>query len=192
MRDDLDHKEYLLQKYELKVYHYEKYLLKKGQLENEARQLLTHFRIELPARDQPQRVSNTVSDNIALRKQLAELKAELEKIKEVRDQDKQIIADLNFKIENLRLAEKTEKAAAKPIEADKNDKAAAESDFFQMHQLRMLPSLKLSLISNDDINTIIASGWTNDQLRRESITATNPTPAGIRRDTIKEIVQSFN
>jgi len=37
MRDDLDHKEYLLQKYELKVYHYEKYLLKKGQLENEAR-----------------------------------------------------------------------------------------------------------------------------------------------------------
>lgn len=164
MRDDLDHKEYLLQKYELKVYHYEKYLLKKGQLENEARQLLTHFRIELPARDQPQRVSNTISDNIALRKQLAELKAELEKIKEVRDQDKQIIADLNFKIENMRLAAKTEKATAKPIVEDNTNKAAttAESDFFKMHQLRMLPSLKLSLISNDDINTIIASGWTND------------------------------
>jgi len=30
MIDDMNHKEYLLQKYEMKVYHYEKYLLKKG------------------------------------------------------------------------------------------------------------------------------------------------------------------
>ena len=40
-----------LQKYEMKVYHYEKYLLKKGQMENEARQLLQHFRLEVPLHD---------------------------------------------------------------------------------------------------------------------------------------------
>ena len=51
MIDDMNHKEYLLQKYEMKVYHYEKYLLKKGQMENEARQLLQHFRLEVPLHD---------------------------------------------------------------------------------------------------------------------------------------------
>lgn len=40
MIDDINHKEYLLQKYETKIYHYEKYLLKHGQFENDARQLL--------------------------------------------------------------------------------------------------------------------------------------------------------
>jgi len=100
MIDDMNHKEYLLQKYEMKVYHYEKYLLKKGQMENEARQLLQHFRLEVPLHDQ--KVSNAVSDNFVLRKQLANNEAELKKIKEVREQDKKTISDLNNTIENMR------------------------------------------------------------------------------------------
>jgi len=100
MIDDLNHKEYLLQKYELKIYHYEKYLLKKGQIENEARQLLQHFRLEVPLHDQ--KVSNAVSDNFVLRKQLANHEDELKKIKEVREKDKKTISDLNSTIETMR------------------------------------------------------------------------------------------
>ena len=73
MIDDMNHKEYLLQKYEMKIYHYEKYLLKKGQFENEARQLLQQFRLEQPLNDQ--KVSNAVSDNFNLRNKVNQLEA---------------------------------------------------------------------------------------------------------------------
>jgi hypothetical protein len=43
LQDQLDRKEYLLQQNELKVYHYEKYLQRKGLLDAEARQLLNKF-----------------------------------------------------------------------------------------------------------------------------------------------------
>ena len=99
MIDDMNHKEYLLQKYEMKINHYEKYLLKRGQLCNEARKLLQHFRLEVPLHDQ--KVSNTVSDNLVLRKQLVESQAKLQKIKEVREKDKKTIIDLNNMIENM-------------------------------------------------------------------------------------------
>lgn len=64
----------------------------------------------------------------------------------------------------------------------------------------MMGSLKLSIIDEDG-GAALASGWTNDQMRKESITTdTNggfvmkPMQAGqmARRDTIQEIVQSFN
>lgn len=151
MKDDLDHKEYLLQKYELKIYHYERYLLKKGQLENDARQLLQHFRLEQPLHDQ--RVSNAISDNLSLRKQLDKKEAELVKLRSVRDKDQQIIQDLNNTIENMK------KTDDKEANKENAPTKATESDFFQMHQLRMLPSLKLSLIEGGGI---VASGWTND------------------------------
>lgn len=187
MKDDLDHKEYLLQKYELKIYHYERYLLKKGQLENDARQLLQHFRLEQPLHDQ--RVSNAISDNLSLRKQLDKKEAELVKLRSVRDKDQQIIQDLNNTIENMKKTD--DKEANKENAPTIATVSSPELDFFQMHQLRMLPSLKLSLIEGGGI---VASGWTNDQLRRESITTDvvgNRVVAG-RRDTIQEIVQSFN
>jgi len=63
----------------------------------------------------------------------------------------------------------------------------------------MMGSLKLSIIDEDG-GAALTSGWTNDQMRKESITTdTNgfvmkPMQAGqtARRDTIQEIVQSFN
>lgn len=100
MIDDMNHKEYFLQKYETKIYYYEKYLLKKGQLESEARQLLQKFRLDVPLHDQ--KVSNAVSDNIDLRQKLAESEANLRKITEVREKDKKTISDLNNTIENMR------------------------------------------------------------------------------------------
>ena len=99
MIDDINHKEYLLQKYETKIYHYEKYLLKHGQFENDARQLLQQFRLEQPLKDQ--KVSNTVSDNYNLRNEVNRLEAELKKIKEVREKDIKTISDLNNTIENM-------------------------------------------------------------------------------------------
>lgn len=135
MIDDMNHKEYLLQKYEMKVYHYEKYLLKKGQVENEARQLLQHFRLEVPLHDQ--KVSNAVSDNFALRKQLANHEAELEKIKEVRENDKKIISDLNNTIENMRrkMLEQNDEVASQAEDGPNSCKAAQgpANDFFKMH-----------------------------------------------------------
>lgn len=131
----MNHKEYLLQKYEMKVYHYEKYLLKKGQVENEARQLLQHFRLEVPLHDQ--KVSNAVSDNFALRKQLANHEAELEKIKEVRENDKKTISDLNNTIENMRrkMLEQNDEVASQAEDGPNSCKAAQgpANDFFKMH-----------------------------------------------------------
>jgi len=135
MIDDMNHKEYLLQKYEMKVYHYEKYLLKKGQVENEARQLLQHFRLEVPLHDQ--KVSNAVSDNFVLRKQLANHEAELEKIKEVRENDKKTISDLNNTIENMRrkMLEQNDEVASQAEDGPNSCKAAQgpANDFFKMH-----------------------------------------------------------
>lgn len=42
-QEQLDRKEYMLQQLELKVYHYEKYLQRKGLLDQEARHLLNKF-----------------------------------------------------------------------------------------------------------------------------------------------------
>lgn len=67
-QDTLDRKEYLLQQSELKVYHYEKYLQRKGLLDSEARLLLNKFQFDELVQDQ--RVSNVVSDNLALKDQL--------------------------------------------------------------------------------------------------------------------------
>ena len=64
-------------------------------------------------------------------------------------------------------------------------------DFFQMHQMEMNRnlSLKLSFIEGVPNGCTLASGWTNDEMRKESIT--DRCSHG-RRDTIQEIVQSFN
>lgn len=192
MIDDMNHKEYLLQKYEMKIYHYEKYLLKKGQFENEARQLLQQFRLEQPLSDQ--KVSNAVSDNFNLRHKVTQLEAQLTKIKDVREKDKQTIANLENTIENMQ--QKKQHVQER--------RSLPEADFFQAHQLKMLPSLRLSIIGEDgNENTIVASGWTStcengNTKRRESITtdgciASLKQPVtGARRDTIQEIVQSFN
>ena len=62
----------------------------------------------------------------------------------------------------------------------------------------MMGSLKLSIIDED--GGALGSDWTNDQMRKESITtdangyAIKPIQFGqtARRDTIQEIVESFN
>jgi hypothetical protein len=62
----------------------------------------------------------------------------------------------------------------------------------------MMGSLKLSIIDED--GTALGSGWTNDQMRKESITTDangyviKPIQVSqvARRDTIQEIVESFN
>lgn len=67
LQDQLDRKEYMLQQSELKVYHYEKYLQRKSLLDGEARKLLGKFQLDdLENR----KVSNVLSDNIALQDQL--------------------------------------------------------------------------------------------------------------------------
>ena len=70
LKTDLDRKEYLLQQSELKVYHYEKYLQRKGLLDSEARHLLNKFQFDDPAQEQT--VSNVLSDNMSLKEQLKE------------------------------------------------------------------------------------------------------------------------
>jgi len=62
----------------------------------------------------------------------------------------------------------------------------------------MMGSLALSIIDED--GDVLGSGWTNDQMRKESITTDangfpiKPIQVGqtARRDTIQEIVESFN
>lgn len=58
--DEIDRKEYSLQQLELKVYHYEKYLQRKGLLEKEARSLLNKFQLDEDEMKDQQRVSNVV------------------------------------------------------------------------------------------------------------------------------------
>ena len=65
VKDQLDRKEYTLQQSELKVYHYEKYLQRKGLLDSEARHLLNKFQLDDGIAER--RVSNVVSDNLALK-----------------------------------------------------------------------------------------------------------------------------
>jgi hypothetical protein len=98
---------------------------------------LQHFRLEVPLHDQ--KVSNAVSDNFALRKQLANNEAELNKIKEVREKDKKTISDLNCTIENMRskMLEQNEVAESQAEDGPNSCTAAkgpgARDDFFQMH-----------------------------------------------------------
>ena len=180
MIDDMNHKEYLLQKYEMKIYHYEKYLLKKGHLESEARQLLQQFRLEQPLSDQ--KVSNAVSDNYNLRNQVSQLQSELTKIKDVREKDKKTISDLNNTIENM-IKKQNGGIRRSMTTTNQANNVVTESDFFQSHQLKMLPSLRLSVIGEDGV--FLAADDEFDK-RRESIINVG------RRDTIQEIVQSFN
>ena len=54
------------------MYHYEKYLQRKGLLDGEARQLLNKFRLDDSNTREQCGVSNVVSDNLAMKEQLKE------------------------------------------------------------------------------------------------------------------------
>ena len=100
LQDQLDRKEYLLQQNELKVYHYEKYLQRKGLLDAEARQLLNKFQLDDIVQDQ--RVSNVVGDNLALKEQLKETIKDVNRLDKQSFKQKNIIAELKSKIEKMK------------------------------------------------------------------------------------------
>ena len=60
------------------MYHYEKYLQRKGLLESEARMLLNKFQLADDVKEQ--RVSNVVRDNISLRDELKQSFKEINRL----------------------------------------------------------------------------------------------------------------
>jgi len=100
LKTDLDRKEYSLQQSELKVYHYEKYLQRKGLLDSEARHLLNKFQFDEPIQDQ--KVSNVVSDNLALKEQLRETIRDVNRLEKSNLKARSIITDLKTKIEKMK------------------------------------------------------------------------------------------
>ena len=101
MKTDLDRKEYLLQQSELKVYHYEKYLQRKGLLESEARQLLNKYQLADDGIEEGS-VSNVVRDNIALRDELKHSFKEVNRLEKQNIKKKQAIFELKEKVEALK------------------------------------------------------------------------------------------
>ena len=102
IQDQLDRKEYLLQQSELKVYHYEKYLQRKGLLDHEARLLLNKFQMEENEQIQDRRVSNVVSDNLALKDQLKDTIRDVNRLDKVNSKHLKTISELKAKIEKMK------------------------------------------------------------------------------------------
>ena len=102
IQDQLDRKEYLLQQSELKVYHYEKYLQRKGLLDHEARLLLNKFQMDEGDQIQDRRVSNVVSDNLALKDQLKETIRDVNRLDKVNSKHLKTISELKVKIEKMK------------------------------------------------------------------------------------------
>ena len=100
MKTDLDRKEYLLQQSELKVYHYEKYLQRKGLLDSEARHLLNKFHFDDPESEQT--VSNVLSDNLALKEQLKETVQDVNRLEEEKAEAYATINELKAKIKDMK------------------------------------------------------------------------------------------
>ena len=101
LQDQLDRKEYSLQQFELKVYHYEKYLQRKGLLESEARQLLNKYQLADDGIEEGS-VSNVVRDNIALRDELKHSFKEVNRLEKQNIKKKQAIFELKEKVEALK------------------------------------------------------------------------------------------
>lgn len=102
VQDQLDRKEYLLQQSELKVYHYEKYLQRKGLLDSEARQLLNKFQYEDFSEMQDRKVTNVVSDNLALKNQLKETIKDVNRLERANTKHLKTINELKAKIDRMK------------------------------------------------------------------------------------------
>ena len=101
-KDEIDRKEFTLQQLELKMYHYEKYLQRKGLLEKEARNLLNKFQLDEQVKDQ-QRVSNVVKQNLALREELKESFKEVNRLERTALKQKETVNQLKKKIDQIKL-----------------------------------------------------------------------------------------
>ena len=101
IQDQLDRKEYLLQQSELKVYHYEKYLQRKGLLDHEARLLLNKFQLE-DNEIQMRGVSNVVSDNLALKEQLKDTVRDVNRLDKLNSKHLKTISELKVKLEKMK------------------------------------------------------------------------------------------
>ena len=102
IQDQLDRKEYQLQQSELKVYHYEKYLQRKGLLDHEARLLLNKFQMDENDQIQDRRVSNVVSDNLALKDQLKDTIRDVNRLDKMNNKHLKTINELKVKIEKMK------------------------------------------------------------------------------------------
>ena len=81
MKEQLDRKECILQELEAKVFHYEKYLKKKSNVDKEAVRLLHKFQEIAPLKEQ--KVTNVIEDNIALRNELRDTLKEVNMVQRI-------------------------------------------------------------------------------------------------------------
>ena len=80
LKAQIDRKEFQMQRMELKIYNYEKYLQRKALNDPEAAQLLKKFESRLSKDSEDQRLTNVVEDNNNLRAELKEAMIEINRL----------------------------------------------------------------------------------------------------------------
>lgn len=163
LQTDLDRKEYVLQNHELKIYHYEKYLQRKGLLDEEARHLLNKFQMPDQPDKEEQRVSNVVSENQALKDQMKETIKDVNRLERSNNKAKNTINELKLKIERMKkrhaqqlfvkqkspeITASDRKMQVSHLDRDIKKMGSSDVDESPSFHIKELPSLRCSIIDS--------------------------------------------